>query len=75
MCAGKQFSYLAHGGFWNASSDYPQISNISRTSVGNKMVDYSDVVGASSSMTKHMASMKREQTTARRNEEYLSFGI
>ena len=27
--------------------DYRQVSNISRTSVGNKMVDHSDVVGAS----------------------------
>ena len=28
-------------------SDYRQVSNISRTLVGNKIVDHSDVVGAS----------------------------
>ena len=28
-------------------NDYRQVSNIRRTSVGNKIVDHSDVVGAS----------------------------
>ena len=30
-----------------SESDYRQVSNISRTLVGNKIVDHSDVVGAS----------------------------
>ena len=57
---------------------YPQTSNISHTSVGNKIVDHSDVVGASpvgaapttsSSLTQHLASMDWANKTARRDEE------
>ena len=63
---------------------YRKASNISRTSVGNKIVDHSDVVGASPVGTapstswfwhKHMASMDWTKTTTRRDEEYLSVGI
>ena len=64
--------------------EYRQTSNISRTLVGNKIVDRSDVVGAapvgaapttSSFSAKHMASMDWAKTTARRDEKHLSFGI
>ena len=61
---------------------YHQTSNIGRTSVGNKIVDHSDVVGASpvstapttsSFSTKYMASMDWTKTTARRDQKQLSF--
>ena len=32
---------------WAALGEYRKISNISRTFVGNKIVDHSDVIGAS----------------------------
>ena len=63
---------------------YRQTSNISRTLVGNKIVDHSDVVGASpigaapttpSFSTWHMASMYWVETTPRWDENHLSFGI
>ena len=63
---------------------YHQISYISRTFVGNKFVDHSDVVGASpfgaapttsSFSTKHVASMDSAKTTARQDKTHLSFGI
>ena len=65
-------------------SMYCRTSNISRTSVGNKIVDHSHVVGASpvgaapttsSFSTQHMASMDWTKTTARRDEKHLSFMI
>ena len=69
-------------------SDYRQTSNMSRTLVlllvGNKIVDHSDVAGASpvgaapttsSFSTKHRASMDWTKTTAKRGEKHLSFGI
>ena len=55
---------------------YRLISNTSRTLVGNKIVDHSDVIGASpvgaapttsSFSTQHLASMDWAKTTARRN--------
>ena len=61
-----------------------QTSNISRTAVGNKIVDHSDVVGASpvgaaptTSLfsTNHLASVDWPKTTAMRDEEHLSFEI
>ena len=62
--------------------DYHQISNIRHTSVGNKFVDHSDVVGASppgaaptSFLTQHVASMDCANTTATRDKKHLSFGI
>ena len=63
---------------------YRQVSNIRRTLVGNKIVDNSDVVGASpvgaapttsSLSTQHLASVDWAQTTARRDENHLSFDI
>ena len=63
---------------------YRQVSNIRRTLVGNKIVDHSDVVGASSVgaapttssfSTLHMALLDLAKTTARRDEKHLSFGI
>ena len=63
---------------------YRQVSNISRTLVGNKVVDHSDVVGASpvgaapttsSFSTEHMASLDWAKTTARWDEKHLSFAI
>ena len=63
---------------------YRKISNIRRTSVGNKIVDHSDVVGASpvgtapiisSLSTWHLASRDSTKKTARQYENLLSFGI
>ena len=63
---------------------YRQTSNISHTLVGNKIVDHSDVVGASpagaaptasSFSTLHMALMDWAKATARRDEKHLSFGV
>ena len=60
---------------------YRQVSNISRTLVGNKIVDHSDVVGASpvgaapttsSFSTEHLASLDWAKTTARRDEKQFS---
>ena len=62
----------------------PQTSNISSTLAGNKIVDHSDVVGASpvgaapitsSLLTEHLTSMDWAKTSARRDEKDLSFGI
>ena len=63
---------------------YRKTSNISRTLVGNKIVDNSDVVGASpvgaapttsSFSTEHLVSMDWAKTTARGYKKHLSFGI
>ena len=63
---------------------YRKTSNISRTLVGYKIVDNSDVVGASpvgaapttsSFSTWHLASMDWSKTTARRNEKHLNLGF
>ena len=63
---------------------YRQTSNIIRTLVGNKIVDHSDVVGASpvgaapttsSFSTYYLAPVDSAKTTARRDEKDLSFGI
>ena len=64
--------------------DYRKVSNIRRTLVGNKIVDHSDVVGASpvgaapttsSFSTQHLASRDSAKTAARRYENILSVGI
>ena len=61
-----------------------QPSNISCTLVGNKLVDHSDVVGASpvsaapttsACSILHLASMDWAETTARQDEKQLSSGI
>ena len=63
---------------------YRKVSNISHTLVGYKIVDHSDVVGASpvgaapttsSFSTWRLASMDWAKTTARRDENHLCFGI
>ena len=63
---------------------YRQTSNIRRTSVGNTIVDHSDVVGAtpvgaapttSSFSTKHLTSMNWTKTNASRGENHVTFGI
>ena len=65
---------------WN----YCWVSNIRCTLVGNKIVDHSDVDGASpvgaapttsSFSTEHLASMDWAKTTARQDETHLCFGI
>ena len=64
--------------------NYRQPSNIRCTLVVNKIVNHSDVVGASpvaaaptTSLfsTSHLASMDWEETTARQDENHLSFVI
>ena len=64
--------------------DYRKTSNISRTLVGNKVVDNSDVVGASpvgaapttsSFSIQHLASMDWVKTNARGYKKHLNFGI
>ena len=68
----------------NSGYNYRKTSDISRTLVGNKIVDNSDVVGASpvgaapttsSFSTEHLASMDLAKTTARGDKKHLSFGI
>ena len=63
---------------------YRKTSNISHTLVCNKIVDHSDVVGASpvgaaattsSYLTQHLASMDWVKTTARRDEKHWNFEI
>ena len=68
----------------SSSSIYRKISNIRRTLVGNKIVDHSDVVGASpvgaapttsSFSTWHLASRNSAQTAASQYENLLSVGM
>ena len=63
---------------------YRKICNIRRTLVGNKIVDHSDVVGASpvgaapttsSLSTWHLASRDSAKTATRQYENILSVGI
>ena len=59
---------------------YHQTSNISGTIVGNKIVDHSDVVGASAvgaapTTSSFLVSMDSAKTIARRDKKHLSFGI
>ena len=63
---------------------YRQTSNIGHSLVGNKLIDHSDVVGASpigaapttsSFSTLHLFSMDWVKKTTRRDEKYLSFWI
>ena len=64
--------------------DYCKTSNISRTLVGNKIVDHSDAVGASpvgaapttsSFSTEHLASIDSAKTAARQYDNPLSVEI
>ena len=71
-----------HGGF--SFTRYRKTSNISLTLVGNKIVDHSDVVGASpvgaapttsSFSTWHLASRDSAKKAARQCEKLLSVGV
>ena len=46
-CLGKDLRTNGYGKTWGRLYKYRQVSNIRRTLVGNKIVDHSDVVGAS----------------------------
>ena len=68
----------------NNTIAYRQVSNISRTLVGNEIVDHSDVVGASpvgaapitsSFSTQRLASIYCAKTMATRDGKHLSWGI
>ena len=74
MCSNHCFTHIS----------CPQTSSVSRTLVGNKGVDHSDVVGTSpvdtapttsSFSTQHLASMDWAKTTARRDKKHLSVGF
>ena len=54
---------------------YRKISDISRTLLGNKLVDHSDVVGTSPVLTLHLAPMDWTKPIARRGEKHLCLGI
>ena len=69
---------------WSKQKKTIMSFDIRRTIVGNKIVDHSDVVGASSVcaapttssfLTQHLASMDWAKTTARWDETHLSLGI
>ena len=69
---------------WCKNNDYRKTSNIRRTLVGNKIVDHSDVVGASalgaapptpSFSTWHLASRDSAKKATRHHETLLSVGI
>ena len=75
-------TYVRHA--WPIEKKYRKVSKIRRTFVGNKIVDHSDVVGASpvgaapttsSFSTEHLASMDWAETTAIRDEKNLCFGV
>ena len=81
-----KFSVLSHVvlGLVPVHFSYHQTSNISSTLVDNKIVDRSDVVGAStvkgapntsSFLTEHLASIDCVKTMARQDKKHLSFGI
>ena len=82
-----ELNHLGHKGDWKtqtAYETYRKISNIRRTLVGNKIVDHSDVVGASpvgaapttsSFSTWHLASRDSAKTAASQYENLLSVGI
>ena len=69
---------------FDSKQTYRKTSNIRRTWEGNKIVDHSDVVGASpvgaapttsSFSTDHLSSMDWAKTTVRRDENHSRFGI
>ena len=74
---------LSMYGWLNAKKAYRKTCNISRTLLGNKIVDHSDVVGASSVgaaptifiLDLYLTSMDWAKTTARRDKKPLKFGI
>ena len=86
MGLGKHWS---HGPFYNKYQlgrhrDYRETSNIRRTLVGNKIVDHSDIVGASpvgaapttsSISTKHLVPRDSAKTAVRQYDNLLCAGI
>ena len=93
-CLAKEVTNLDFLINWNLVNDYVgalitrvvlmyhQTSNTRHTVVGNKIVNHSDVIGAStvgaaasSFMTEHLASMDWAKTTAKQYEKHLSFGF
>ena len=80
----KYAQHAAQNPKFSQYPSYHQTSNISHTLVGNEIADHSDVVGAapvgtapttSSFWTLQLASMDWAKTTARRDENHLSFVI
>ena len=72
--------HIQHGG----RNEYCKTFNIRRILLGIKIVDHSDVVGASpagaapttsSFPTEHLTSMDWEKSTSKPNKKHLSFGI
>ena len=57
--------------YYTKPPSYPQTSNISGISIGNKIVDYSDVVGASPVGAAPTTSYAK--TIARREKKHLNF--
>ena len=69
---------------WVKNCYYCQIASISGTFVGNRIVDHSDVVGASPVgaaptaslfLTEHLASVVWAKTIARQDEKHLGLGF
>ena len=84
----SKFVFVPYRFYWfqsvSQSWDYRQVSHIRRTLVDNKIVDHSDVVGASpvgaapttSSFSTHqLVSLDWAKTTAWRDEKHLSLAI
>ena len=76
--------WRTHSHWYSYISYIYQISNIRRTLAGNKIVDHSNVVGASpgssapttsSFTTQHLVSIDCAKTTARRDKKHLSLEI
>ena len=64
----------------SVNDKYRQVSNIKGTLVGNKIVDHSDIVGASPvgaapTTSSFSTSLDWAKTTARRDEKHLSLWI
>ena len=77
-----------HFAYWKSGliviDTYRKTSNIRRTLIGNKIIDYSDIVGASpvgaapttsSFLTSHLASRDSAKTVARQYDNFLGVGI
>ena len=55
---------------YDENQPYRQTSNVSRTLVGDKLVDHFDAVGAPPVSTKYLVSIDWTKTTARRDETF-----
>ena len=85
-CTVQHMWFYYHYVFWDCVflDKYRQTSNIRHTLVGKKIVDHSDVFGASpvgaapttsSFSTQYLISMDWTKTTARRDNKHLNFGF